>query len=389
MSGVNVEVQPAVLDWVLEQTQFMDVSGAVLDRLQQWRAGEKKPTFAQVKEISRKTHIPFGCFLLREPPVENCDIVDYRTVDSEVIQRPSRELIDIVNRMVRVQDWMADYCRDEGYDPLPFIGRCVGTEDPEEIVRDIRAELGLDIDWFRQCQNSADSFRFLRGIIESCGVLIMTNGVVGTDTHRVLNVDEFRAFTLINEYAPLIFINARDTSNGKLFSLLHELAHVWLGRNSLYNEPYGNFEGLRPVEQKCNAVAAEILVPDVLFREQWKLTGEKDLERLIKVLAGYFRCSRSVVARKALEGGFIAKRTFRDLTRRLQEEYLRWRMESGKRKTRGGNFYKTQAVRWSQRFISALAQSAKNGRTQYTEAYRLLGASGRTFDKLVQEVNGK
>lgn len=385
MPTLYIDVNGVVLDWIIQQVQFEHIGGSALEALYQWRSGERKPTFKQIEKISKSVHIPFGYFFLNSPPKEDISIVDFRTVNSEHMQTPSRNLIDTINAMQRVQDWMADYYQDNGYDPLPYVGCCSIKTDHKTIAEDIRSKLRIEQNWFRQCKDSASAFRFLRNHISALGIMIMRSGIVGNNTKRKLNLNEFRAFTLINEYAPLIFINSNDTDNGRLFSLLHELAHVWLGENSLYNEPYANQGNISSLEQTCNAVAAEILAPDTLFIEQWEAHLKHNINTL-KEISTYFRCSRFVIIRKALENGFISREEFNSTIFMLNSEYQRQQRD---KKTKGrADFYKNLATRWDRKFINALDETTRSGATQYTEAYRLTGTQSNSFSKLVQEIQG-
>jgi len=189
-------------------------------------------------------------------------------VNSINLQEPTRNLIDVLDMMSDAQEWMIDYLKDNGYEPMDYVGRGK-VLTVSEIAYDIRKELGLILNWYESSKNAADSFRYLRGCCENKGIMVMMSGTVGSNTRRKLDVDEFRAFTLVNEYAPLVFINTCDSENGKLFSLLHEIAHIWLGEDSFYNEQYGNSVSVSQLEQICNAVAAEILVPNMVFVEKW------------------------------------------------------------------------------------------------------------------------
>ena len=381
MPALQIDIKDVLIDWIIQQAQYEHSSNSVLDLLYKWKSGEKKPTFKKIEEVSRITHIPFGYFFLSSPPEENIGLVDFRTVDSEHMRNLSRNLIDSINSMQRVQDWMADYYQENGYDPSPYVGCCNINQSYKNIAGDIRRKLGIKEDWFVLCRDSSEAFRFLRSRISALGIMVMRSGIVGNNTSRKLSLSEFRAFTLINEYAPLIFINSNDTENGKLFSLLHELAHVWLGENSLYNEPYASQENVSRLEQVCNAIAAEILAPDKLFIEQWK--EHHNLEKLSK----YFRCSRFVIIRKALENGFVSREEFSKTLLVLQREYQKWRQDKKTKGNGGGNFYKTLATRWDRTFINALDEMTRSGSTQYMEAYRLTGTQSSSFSKLIQEIN--
>ncbi len=387
MPSVSVNVQPAILDWAMQKAQMGSASSSVIDMIAKWISGEKTPTFNQIEDVSRKISIPFGYFFLDEPPVEECKIVDFRTVDSISVHNPSRNLIDTVDLMSSVQEWMAEYNKDDGISGYAFVGS-IRISDGVTLAADaIRKALGLSLNWFEDYKSPAEAFRSLRNSIMDLGILVMMNGVVGNNTHRTLSVEEFRAFTLIYPFAPLIFINSRDTDNGKLFSLLHELMHVWIGKDSFYNDTYGTSQNVSKEEQFCNAVAAEILVPDSVFSAEWsKQSGST--ESIITELGKHFVCSRFVLLRKALDTGIISQSEYGRLLNIFQKQFKEIQDQKQLKASGGGDFYRTLSTKWDRRFIQALYASAQSGRTQYKDAYRLTNTTGKTFHELVGKVGG-
>lgn len=383
MPTVSVDIEPEILKWVMKKAQAGNLNCSVIDMIEKWISGEKTPTFNQIEEISRKTSIPFGYFFLEEPPIEECKIVDFRTIDSIAVQNPSRNLIDTVDLMSSVQEWMADYNKENGNTKYNFVGCALISNGVQATANAIRDELGIRLKWFEDFSNASEGYRSLRNTVTNLGVLVMMNGVVGNNTHRVLNVDEFRAFTLINPHAPLIFINSRDTENGKLFSLLHELVHIWIGKDSFYNDRYGISQINSNEERFCNAVAAEILVPDSVFSDEWsKQSG--DTERIINELGKKFICSRFVLLRKALDTEKISKGEYGKLINLFKKQFIK-NQEQKQRKTSGGDFYRTLATKWDRRFIKALYSSAQIGKTPYRDVYRLTNTNGKTFHMLVEK----
>ena len=289
--------------------------------------------------------------------------------------------------MSSVQEWMVEYNKDNGASGYVFVGS-VKISDGVAFTADvIRQELGLTLNWFDNSKSSVEAFRSLRNSIMNLGVLVMMNGVVGNNTHRTLSVEEFRAFTLIDPYAPLIFINSRDTENGKLFSLLHELVHVWIGKDSFYNYIYGASQKASKEEQFCNAVAAEILVPDSIFSTEWsKQSGST--ENTISELGKRFVCSRFVLLRKALDIGKIDQREYGRLLNLFQKQFRAAKDQKQEKGSGGGDFYRTLRAKWDKRFIQALYASAQSGRTQYRDVYRLTNTTGKTFHELVGKAGG-
>ncbi len=385
MATVNIDIAPDVIEWILSHLIEENVSLSIIDTLKKWKIGEKKPTFSQLEKVSNQINIPFGYFFLQEPPAEENKILEFRTIDSIESQNPSRELIDTIDNMEDIQEWMKNYQIKQGYSPLSIIGSMEGVQDIKSIANKMREDMELQEDWYCDMQDSWNSFKYLRSIMEDQGILVMLNGVVGQNTHRSLAIEEFRAFTLIDEYAPLIFINSNDSSNGKLFSLLHEAAHIWLGRDNFYNDRYGAGKDISSLERVCNSVAAEIIVPNNRFITEWnKNSNVSDLERIEKV-SKIFKCGATVIARRALENKFINIHEYEKVARDAIEQYNEFKSNQ---KRDGGNFYNNIAVKNDRRLILALNSSIYEGTTQFTDAYRITNTNRKTFSKLVDKVRG-
>lgn len=383
MATVTVPIHAPVIDWIMQNVHEDQVAPDVLDQLNAWKTGEKQPTLKQLEAMSRKTRIPFGYFLLQTPPDEDIALAEYRTVGSKKNQKPSRELIDILDQMTAIQDWMRNDLKREQVDVLPFVGSCSLHDSATEIAQRIRDDLGLKTNWYREGKNVEDNFNRLRNTLVQHGLLIFTGGKVGTNTHRPLDVKEFRAFTLIDTHAPLIFINTTDTANGRLFSLLHETVHVWLGENSLFNNPEWSDERVSLLEQKCNAVAAELLVPAADFSEVWD--SSIPVEDMIGQAARHFRCSEAVILRRA----YTTKKIPRTLyTRMLALQKERWEQTKAHKKKSGGDFYKTLLSNLDHRFLTALERSVIQGNTQDTDAYRLTATNRRTYRGALERMGG-
>jgi len=380
----TVEVSSNIWNWINTSVQVPD---AVREKFEQWRSGEKKPTFSQLEAFSQKIHVPIGYFFLERQPQEQFKLLEFRTVDSRQLQDPSRELIDTLRQMESIQEWMRDDMIAGENEENRYVGSLCGKKGIAELAAMIRETLSLPSDWYEAVKSVAESFRLLREAISRAGVLVMMNGVVGGNTHRALNVSEFRAFTLIDAYAPLIFINAADSESGRVFSLLHEFVHIGLGTNSLFNAREGETEFVRPEETLCNAVAAEVLVPRRVFCNVWENTAGIIKSR-VQELSKYFNCSQSVIARRALDEAYITEKLYRELI----EEAIRLAKETmlaKKARGGGGDYYRTQLSRMDHRFLQALDASVQEGKTLYTEAFRLTNTNRVTFDKLLEKVQGE
>ena len=378
----DVEISTNILDWVLSILNPSETNPQVFEILIAWQKGEKTPTYNKVLEISRATGIPLGYFFLKKPPKEDISLVNYRTIKSIELKQPSRALQTTILDMELIQDWLNKQLTKDGYDKNDYVKSLNVDTDIITLSQIVRKKLSIKIDWFISCKNAEDSFKFLRKAISDSGVIVMTNGIVRNNTSKPLSIDEFRAFALIDDYAPLIFINTNDSINGRLFSLLHEYIHIGLGENSLYNDRCSCHHEINITEQICNAVAAEILVPQTIFHNQWNILNiDEDIVKTINKLAHYFKCGVVVVARKALENHYISKKQYSLIANNAVQNFK-------KKKSKGGEFYRSLNSKIDTNFLNYLIRSVEKGNTLYTEAFRLTNTNSKTFNALRTHLEG-
>lgn len=335
--------------------------GVKPEQLIAWETGEgKPPTFRQAQRLSQALHAPFGYLFLREPPIEELPLPDLRTVAGAPLNRPSIDLLDTVRLALQRQSWYLDFLRDQEVQPLSFVGRFSTGDDVRKVAADIRAELSVDVE---QGQRTWDVyFRQLVNAAEHIGILIMRSGIVGNNTHRKLDVGEFRGFAISDSLAPLVFINSADAPTARLFTLLHELAHIWIGSSGISN---ASPENTRREEVFCNAVAGEFLVPRDVFIPLWRNDGT-DPGLVAAELAQKFHVSHLVAMRRALDLGLVNRQIYID---HYQSELEAFRNQEGG----GGNFYRNAGAKNSARFARAVITEAFSGRLLLREAGRLLG----------------
>ena len=227
MPTAKIEISKNILEWVL-RTSEGSLNEKWTDNVKQWINGDKNPTVNQISQLSKASKIPFGYLFLQEPPKVELPLLNFRTVNNDSIEEPSKELLDTVYEMQSKVSWLSDYRKDQGMNKISFIGmnneykQLDGSEKAERILN----YFDLDSDWnFKK----GKPFNVLRERVTNYGITVSVNGVV-RNTRRHLNQNEFRAFVIIDDFAPLIFINSRDSFNARLFSLVHELVHIWYGQ---------------------------------------------------------------------------------------------------------------------------------------------------------------
>ena len=241
---VHVDVAPELLRWAVGRAGWDEATVARrAPQLGSWLTGEKRPTLKQLEKFANATHAPFGSLFLSEPPDEPVPIPDMRTIGNAGVSRPSVDLLDTIYICQRRQDWYRDHAIDNGAERLGFVGS-VTLDTPSESVADAISEmLGFGVEEREAFPSWSGAFRGLIDRTENIGVLVMVNGVVGADTHRRLDPAEFRGFALSDPLAPLIFVNGSDSKAAQLFTLVHELAHIWLGHSALSEAAMDSREG--------------------------------------------------------------------------------------------------------------------------------------------------
>ena len=344
-----------------------------------WINGEGMPTVKQLEAFSGWVHVPFGYLFLSEPPQEEMPVTFFRSEGKATKSLFDLNVYDTVMMLEQRQAWLREYLEDNDYEPLPFVGRMQNSHSVGEIVRDIRDTLDLDEEWASRCETWEAALSRLVEVLEDAGIITVFNGVVGSNTHRPIPVDKCRGFVLVDEFAPFIFVNNKDYKTAQIFTLAHEIAHIWLGKSAGFD-----LQNLLPAdeatEQLCDAVAAEFLVPQEAFEEVWSHTQET------RALARHFKVSEIVVARRALDTGKWDKKAFFT----FYNDYVGRLSNAKSKQGSGGDFYRTAKKRVSLAFASHIHQAVKAGQLLYRDAYKLTGLKGNTYSNFItQNLQGR
>jgi Zn-dependent peptidase ImmA (M78 family) len=320
--------------------------------------------------LASATTTPLGYLFLDKPPEDRLPIPHFRTVKDESVDDASPDLIETVQTMERRQQWMREFLIDEGEEQLAFVKSSNITEPAKVVADRIRATLGFSEGWASKHSTWKDALRALRASMENAGILVSINGVVGNSNKRKLDVEEFRGFVIVDEYAPLVFVNGADGKAAQMFTLSHELAHVFFGASAAFD-----LRQLMPSQDKtelaCNRVAAEFLVPENALRSVWASVRGNGYP--FQTVARQFKVSEIVAARRALDLGLIDEARFFGFYRAYVDE------ERKKPAPDGGDFYNNQPFKIGDRFARTIVRALREGKVGYSQAYRLTGLYGRTF----------
>ena len=343
-------------------------------------------TVPQLKKIAKETHIPFGYFLLDSlPEPAQPRLPDLRqTQNSAPLSEAFFETLKDVQKKL---DWYADFLKDLGASRLEFIGKFSNQSknqslpNAQVVASDICKTLRLPI-----AKNELPSREaYLNVLIARCetiGILVFRNGIVKNNTRDSLSVDEFRGFVLWDDdhLVPAIFINSKDIPAAQIFTLAHELAHIWIGKQGVLDAlPFGH----DPIEVLCNQIAANILIPTKAFNDAWeKLGNQWDL------LSKQFLVSELAIARVALTHKKITQAEYIAKQQKTKQWFDAFR-EKQREKPGGPAPLQTIPIRNSNRLTHAVLSQTVNGQMLLRDAARLLNTNPAQIMKLGKKYTGE
>jgi Zn-dependent peptidase ImmA (M78 family) len=371
-----------MLTWARDRAGFeigrLAKGKITVEKLTAWENGEEFPSQAQAVELAEKLGISYAMlFMPKEPKPDIPSIPDLRTLNGQQLARPSLDFRQVLSDAIVRQEWLRENRIDGGQAALPFVARFSSANDPKEVALHMRDALRTTAKDRAQCVDYESFIKHLVTRAETIGIVIMRSAIVRHATNRPLRVEEFRGFVLNDEYAPVVFINDSDAKAAQIFTIAHELAHVWIGADGVSDRrPSGKEDSRNAIELFCDRVAAELLVPKAEFLEVWR-GGE--VGDNAKKVAAHFRVSTLVALRRAKDLGSISFDTFID---HVESEYSRFaeadrkkREKQKKSEKKGGNFWASFDLRNGKTFNTAVAASLRSRGVSFTEAAALMGVT--------------
>ena len=368
-------INKELIEWaIIRNGNSLEEFYAQNPNVENWAKGEKFPTVKQLENFTHKVHVPFGYMFLPHPPSETIPLPFFRTGKNST-NKVSLNVFHTVQIIQDRQNWLTEYLDELNFPELEFVGKFNVNTNYKEIVNDIRTVLQLELDWASKHNKwEEDALDHLTIKIEEAGIIVTYNGVVGNNTRRVIDVNECRGFVLVNKKAPFLFVNSADAKAAQMFTIIHELAHVWLGESAGFNNA-NLLPADDPIEVLCDKVAAEFLVPEFYFLKKWE--NSQDFKYLSKI----FKVSPIVISRRALDLKLINFHQFINFYNGYMNEFK----ERKERQGSGGDFYATTKKRISLRFASFINNAVKENKLLYRDAYRLTNMKGETFNKFINE----
>ena len=381
-------ITPSVIKWAREKAKLSIEEAASKIRrppedIKNWENGSLKPSIAQARNAARVYRRPLAMFYLPEPPSDFSTLRDFRSLPGQELRKYSPELTLLIRNTRYRQEWMKEYLVKEGADRLAFVGSSSIKDDPRDVAKSIREIIDISIKEQKKCKTPYDYLLLWLKKSESSGIFVFRQ--------RQIRLKEARGFILSNEIAPFIFINSDDSKAGQLFTLVHELAHLWIDKSGVSNiESSGSSvdEDAKQTEIFCNEVAAQTLLEQNAFKEEWRLQNpDLNIRERIYKTAGIFNVSEEVVARRLLELDVISKSLYSELREYYQKRWRDYKKREKRRfsKSKGGPSYyvitlSQNGYAFTETVVGAYAGGSISGR----DASALLNVKTNNIHKLGQ-----
>ncbi len=391
-------VNHAILEWARKQADFTieqvveragikDLKSRGLtakDRLVIWESGQERPTLNELELIAKAYRRPLLTFFLSEPPLIETRLQDFRTIGDQPIAKSSPEFSALRRQVESLQKNVRKLVEEEGGKPLSFINSFTIRKSPFEIAHAIRNELKFTLQDQKQIQSSEELFNTLRNKAGEAGIFILRKADLGSGYSKI-SVEEFRGLVISDKIAPFIVVNPNDARPAILFTLIHELAHLWLGESGISNYDSFRIGALKHQDKEtfCNEVAAEFLVPQATLLNEWRKVENKELETSIAYLSDVFKVSRIVIARRLLAFNEIKSDDYWELYNQWRDEWSIWR-EHQKENEGGPGYFIVTKSKLGSKLLNTVIGAAYDGRLSFTNASKLLGIKVDYFSRFYE-----
>ncbi len=394
MARIEALITPSLMRWAREKARLSTEQaakkiGRPKEGIEAWETGTSRPTIPQARKASEVYKRPLAVFYLPEPPEEFDTLRDFRILPVDYEPDYSPELALLIRTAKFRQEWMREFLIEEGDIKLSFVGSSSLNDNPQDISRLILSKLNLSPKEQINCHARNEALRLWIDRAERDGIIIFRQGNI--------DVKEARGFILCDEYAPFIFINSDDAIAAQIFTLAHELAHLWLNQSGISNlEPFekNHRDESQKIEIFCNRVASEAVLDRTLFNKSWRdQNASLSIEEQIENISNMFKISEEAISRRLLDDGNIDYEKYLELREFYQN---RWRKYKEKERQRmksaeGGPSYYVKKVfnngySFTQTVISAFESGAITGRdasslldVKVSNIQRLASAAGMAF----------
>lgn len=389
-------VNPDILRWARETAGLtLEEAAAKLsiraaygkpptERLADLEAGDVEPTRPMIVRMAKQYRRPLLTFYVSEPPRRGDRGQDFRTLPADQ-SAVDEGLLDALIRDLQARQGLIRAVLEEEDDvvQVTFVGSRSMEDGIVAVVNSIRETVSVDLDEFRSKASPAEAFALLRRAVEDAGVYVLLMGDLGS-YHTAIDLQTFRGFALADDIAPFIVINDRDSRAAWSFTLLHELAHLFLGQTGVSGQ-----SAELAIERFCNDVASEYLLP---HEEMDALGGmpTTDLEALQEAV-GEFAADRnissSMVAYRLYRDRLISVRQWRRLNDAFRDHWMHARAvrrERARVQDGGPSYYVIRRHRLGTALIESVGRMLRGGDLTTSKAGKVLGVKPQRVQTLVE-----
>ena len=380
-------ITPNVLMWARETAKISKETAAAkvhvtIDKLQKWENGTSQPTIMQAQALAKAYKRPFAVFFLPEIPSSFQPLQDFRKSGSRTLTTSS---IFIIREIQQKQAWISDAYADNNEIKLPFVGRFKINENPQVVAQDILKTLDIHPSQYK----SASPIKEWIDAAESKGIFVSRTSYI--HTRLKLDSDELQGFAISDSYAPFVFVNSEDWNAPQLFTLLHELAHIWIAETGISNDVEPEIkdkENFHPVELFCNEVAANALMPKEIILN-FGTQIYQDSKQVFKT-ARLLGISSFALIVRALNLGLISISVYQKLKKQADTDFAEYLIREANKKAKqkekdnpgGPDYFLLQLNRNSRLFTQTVLDAFRGGYIEPTLASNLLNVRINKFQKL-------
>lgn len=385
-------ITPNVLKWARESARMpLEIAASKVNvsasRLIEWEEGADLPTIKQAQTLAKTYKRPFALFFLPEIPKDFQPLQDFRGKGSKELTTSS---IFIIREIQLKQSWISDVYQENNEKPLPFVGRFSIKDNPAVVAKDILNELKIDPSNY----NSDNPIRIWIDAAESNGIFISRTSFI--HSRLKLDSDELQGFAIADKYAPFVFVNSDDWNAPQLFTLVHELAHIWIAETGISNEIEPEIKSksnFHPVELFCNEVAASALIPENIIKS-FNANIFKNSKEIFHSAKSLGVSSFAFLVR-AFNSGLVSQSEYIRLRNEADQEFKNFlqreadkKAKQQKKEKKGGpNYFLLQLNRNSRLFTQTVLDSFRGGNLAPNVASNLLNVQVNKFQQLEAQIS--
>ncbi len=344
------------------------------EKLAAYERGEKEPSRPLLLKMSKQYRRPLLTFYLDAPPERADRGEDFRTIHRAVDPSENAMVDTLVRRIKARQEVLREaLASEQDHERLAFIGSYSLAQGSHGLVSQIRTASAFDLAAYRSKHSQEEAFRYLRERIESLGIFSVLIGNLGSH-HTNLSAEIFRGFAIADPIAPFVVINNQDAKSAWPVTLLHEVAHLWLGQTGI-----SGAAAEREVERFCDGVASELLVPEAEIATAFSAESLRSFESAAEIIgrfASELKVSSTLVAFRLMNRGVLSQDLFRILSVFFYEKWKAHK-ESQKQKARendgGPSYFVVKRMQNGKALMRASERLMRSGELSTTQAAIVLG----------------